>query len=188
MSSNTDLMPPEQFQIEKPPCIRAAMMEHVVAEINKDFGDKLGIILDEFTNKAGVDRPTAFMIAYQQLNKKLEPYILMAETIMNPYRTTLSNAQELERLGKVEGAIALYEKLVEAGFTASMPYERLRILYTKNKDFSKAIIACQSFIAMLETLESMFFHPSNVKLIETYKSHIDKLRLKMNKIIDGKLL
>jgi hypothetical protein len=182
------MLPPSQFQIEKPPCIRAAMMEYAVSEINSDFGKKINEILDEFTREAKVDRPTAFIMAKKQVDKQTQPYIEAAQRIMEPLRTTLYNAQELERKGQVDGATTLYEKLTEAGFTGSMPYERLRIIYTKQKQYEKAIAACQSFIATLNMLQSFAPRPQYIKLIEEYKLYIDKLNLRAGTTLEGKIV
>jgi hypothetical protein len=150
------LPPPNQFQLEKPPCIRAALMEHVVGEIRSDFMKNMGGIIDEF--------------------------------IMAPYRTTLQNAQELEKQGQIEGASLLYEKLVDACFTASMPYDRLRIIYTKQKQFDKALAVCESFIATLKMLQSFQARPQHVRQIEDCKIQIEKMKLKTGKTVDGKVV
>ena len=95
------MLPPSQFQIEKPPCIRAAMMEYAVSEINSDFGKKINEILDEFTREAKVDRPTAFIMAKKQVDKQTKPYIEAAQKSWNRFAlhfTTRKNLNEKDKL------------------------------------------------------------------------------------------
>lgn len=56
-----------------------------------------------------------------------------------------NRARELENQGQVDEAIAIYENLVKHRYPHPSPYERLRILYSKRKDYRKAIRACKAF-------------------------------------------
>lgn len=53
--------------------------------------------------------------------------------------TKNSRAKELEKEGRVDEAILLYEENVTARFDGSHPYERLAIIYTKRKQYNDAI-------------------------------------------------
>jgi hypothetical protein len=185
---NSEILPPDQFQIEKPPCIRAALMEHATFQIHKEFGERINEILDDFCRTAKVDRPTAFILAHDQLNRKLNPYREMAQRIMEPFRIKLDMAMKLEKKGQIEAAAILYEELADAGFVASMPYDRLRIIYTKQKRLQKAIDACSSFISTLKVLDSFDANPRYTKQIKEFSEHINKLKQKMGTVIIGRVL
>lgn len=185
---NLEILPPDQFQIEKPPCIRAALMEHATFQIHKEFGERINEILDDFCRTAKIDRPAAFILAHDQLNRKLNPYREMAQKIMEPFRIKLDTAMKLEKNGQIEAAIMLYEELIDAGFVASTPYNRLRIIYSKHKKFEKAIDACLSFISTLKVLDSFDANPRYTKQIKEFSDHIDKLRQKTGTVITGRVL
>ncbi|MDA8186645.1 MAG: hypothetical protein M0T85_00695 [Dehalococcoidales bacterium] len=51
--------------------------------------------------------------------------------------------KELEKAGRIDEAIALYEANLTDCFEGTHPYERLRILYTKRKDYDNAIRVCR---------------------------------------------
>jgi tetratricopeptide (TPR) repeat protein len=55
-------------------------------------------------------------------------------------------ARRLERAGQIEDAIALYEQSVRDLFIGTFPYNRLRIIYTKQKRYEDAIRVCQAYI------------------------------------------
>lgn len=55
---------------------------------------------------------------------------------------------ELERAGAIDRAIFLYEANVAERFDGSHPYERLRILYTKQRDYRNALRICRAYLAL----------------------------------------
>ncbi len=55
-------------------------------------------------------------------------------------------ARQLERSGKTDQAIALFEESVRDQFLGTLPYERLRIIYTKLKRYEDAIRVCQAYV------------------------------------------
>lgn len=58
----------------------------------------------------------------------------------------------LEREGRVDEAIALYEQNVEDWCGGSHPYDRLRIIYTKGGRVADAIRVCDAFVAVVDEL------------------------------------
>ncbi len=54
----------------------------------------------------------------------------------------------LERSGAIDRAIVLYEANVAESFIGSHPYERLRILYTKQHDYANALRVCRAYLAL----------------------------------------
>jgi hypothetical protein len=75
-----------------------------------------------------------------------------------------------------------YEKNVAEGFLPSLPYERLRILYAKWKDYENAIRVCQRYIEILQAVSSFWPNYSNIRLIPKYKQEIEKLASKSHKL------
>ena len=59
-----------------------------------------------------------------------------------------NEANDLEKQGKTEEAIALYEFCVRHKYPHPGPYERLRILYSKQKRYKDAIRVCKAFIGV----------------------------------------
>jgi len=57
-----------------------------------------------------------------------------------------NEAYALEKQGHIPEALAIYESLRQRRYPHPKPYERMRILYTKQKDYRKAIRACKAFI------------------------------------------
>lgn len=49
------------------------------------------------------------------------------------------NGMENEKKGDVELAISEYEKNINEGFVGNHPYDRLAIIYRKNKDFTNEV-------------------------------------------------
>jgi len=60
--------------------------------------------------------------------------------------------EELEKLGQMDSAIALYEANVMDGFEGAFPYERLRIIYRKARRFQDAIRVCEAYDAMAKEM------------------------------------
>jgi len=56
-------------------------------------------------------------------------------------------AKDLERT-YLEESIRLYEDNIREMVTSDFPYTRLRIIYTRQKDYDAAIRVCQRFIEM----------------------------------------
>ena len=94
-------------------------------------------------------------------------------------QNNLSNAQKLEKAGEIQNAVELYENCIENGFLGSMPYERLRIIYTKQKRFQNAIRVCNHYIEILEMVKEFWQQYPNIRLIPKYKETIIKLRAKI---------
>lgn len=85
-----------------------------------------------------------------------------------------NEGRELEKQGKVDEAINLYEANAADGVDMPFPYDRLRIIYTKRKDYQNAIRVCE---AHLETSRKYYPESDTSKLEE----QIAKLREKATK-------
>jgi len=58
------------------------------------------------------------------------------------------DGKEFEKEGSINKAIEVYEQNLEDSFYGSFPYERLRIIYTKQKRYSDAIRVCKAFLIL----------------------------------------
>jgi tetratricopeptide (TPR) repeat protein len=77
---------------------------------------------------------------------------------------------ELEKQGKENEAIALYEANIADHFDGSHPYNRLRIIYKSLGSYVDAIRVCEAYIAN---------SGQDQKLCMTFKSEIEKLKAKI---------
>ncbi|GEM_PF-1752659 len=59
---------------------------------------------------------------------------------------------ELEKIGKVDEAIELYEKNIEENFEGNHPYDRLSTIYRKNKDILNEIRVLEKAIYVFENI------------------------------------
>lgn len=64
----------------------------------------------------------------------------------------------------------LYEANIQDGFDGSHPYDRLRILYKRKKDFASAIKVCEAFLKTSSNLK----YPDQ-KLCDVFAKDIAKL-------------
>ena len=55
-------------------------------------------------------------------------------------------AYNFEKEGKIDEAKRLYWQIIDMGFSGSFPYERLRIISAKQKDWKEAIKACRQLL------------------------------------------
>lgn len=73
-----------------------------------------------------------------------------------------------EKSGKIAKAKELYEANVRDLFLGSHPYERLRIIYTRERQYANAIRICETYMKLLGSEEE----------INEYRKKIDLLRRK----------
>lgn len=89
-------------------------------------------------------------------------------------------AQGLERAGKTEQAIRLYKQNVEEKSEIPLDYERLAVIYSKRKDFNKAIEYCDLALQSpactnpAQTTARRDFHQRRNKLAIRLKAKQDK--------------
>lgn len=155
-------------------------MNFVVREIRSDFMDNISTIKEEIMkNNKQMNGIQAFLWATKQIDKRTSPYTEFINDLEANMSTTLLNASNLEKDKQIEGAIYLYEKLANEGYTSPPPHERLRIIYTKQFEFEKAIFTCKRYISILNELNK--FNPgfSNIHLIPTLEKNIAKLELRL---------
>jgi tetratricopeptide (TPR) repeat protein len=77
------------------------------------------------------------------------PYVAMLRRNQQPLDYGLAKyfeAYELERESKTDEAIALYKFLIKHRLPDDRPYERLRIIYIKQKKYRDAIRVCEAYL------------------------------------------
>lgn len=179
VSENTLPSSPDDFHPELPPGIRAALIEFVLREINRDFVNNAGQVIDEFVHQnPRLNSPTAFLLASQQIETQIKPYKSLPEKILSPMRITLNNALDLEKAGEVDAAAVLFEKLLSDSFPVFTPYERLRIIYTKQHYYDEAIRVCQKYIEVLKSIQEFDPGLRNLEHISKYENYVEKLKSK----------
>lgn len=62
-------------------------------------------------------------------------------------------AQNLEQVGDIEGAVRLYEGIIEAGFDASGPYDRLIHIYAHRSLHADVVRVANAALAAVHTYE-----------------------------------
>lgn len=82
---------------------------------------------------------------------------------------------ELERIGKTDKAIALYEANVEANFDGSHPYNRLAIIYRKRNKIEDEIRVLESAIWIFENRVSKH-RGDRIPKLEKFRSRLDKAK------------
>jgi len=60
------------------------------------------------------------------------------------------NSRNFERAGLVDSAIKLYELNVIDWFGGNFPYERLKIIYSKQKQYDECIRVCKAFVNVVD--------------------------------------
>ncbi len=76
------------------------------------------------------------------------------------------NGKQLEKDGRTEDAVELYEANVADCFDGSHPYDRLRIIYSKHGRYSEAIRVCEAYLK----------NDNPGKDEQTFQQHVDNLR------------
>jgi IS30 family transposase len=94
----------------------------------------------------------------------------------------LTQAQKFEKANEIQNAIALYEENINDGFLASLPYERLRIIYEKQKNYQNAIRVCKRYIEILQMVSTIWSQFPNIRQIPKYQEIIKKLNAKVKAV------
>lgn len=90
-------------------------------------------------------------------------------------------AIELEKAGNIELAMFLFELNLADEFSGSIPSDRLRILYARQKNYIDAIRVCQTYLATLDRIERRWPTYPNLRERPTLQAHIQKLQARLSK-------
>jgi len=105
----------------------------------------------------GVPRQVVWNYLLDWENRKLsseekEASMKVASRLLDVMVGRNLNGKTFEAAGEVDKAIALYEENVSDLFGGDHPYERLRVIYTKRKQFAEAIRVCRTFVKIADML------------------------------------
>ena len=94
---------------------------------------------------------------------------------------TLMKGQEYERDGDIEEAIQIYESLIKNHCDAQLSYDRLCIIYRKQKDFYNEERVLNTAISRYTKLSSKGYDWC-IDAVAKYKERLNKLHTKMEKL------
>ena len=86
---------------------------------------------------------------------------------------------ELEKAGRIDEAVALYESNLADWFGGNHPYDRPRVIYSRTGRYRDAIRVCEAFVSMADELIAL--GSPRVDLLpkrETFAAWVSKLRPK----------
>lgn len=105
-------------------------------------------ILEKMDTKYTREQPFEVFLLYRQVAGELDDILFSRN----------NQGSELEKEGRIDEAIQLYEQnardLVDTPFT----YNRLRIIYTKRKDYQNAIRVCRVALSVYGDVGKMEHH------------------------------
>lgn len=137
---------------------RARLHQHINAQ--RDAGVPLAAIINDLDQQIQQANQTTEIVSPSMLhnNKMLtagingmdwllylgrqreELYAIMVQRNLN--------GREFEQQGDLPAAIALYEGNLADQFDGSHPYERLRIIYNRQKDYANALRVCRAYLVL----------------------------------------
>jgi len=121
-----------------------------------------------------------FVIDSLEMGRKLAlPYRQASLEIDRRLGEQLTQAQKFEKANEIQNAITLYEQNINDGFLASLPYERLRIIYEKQKNYQSAIRVCKRYIEILQMVSKFWSQYPNLRQIPKYQEIIKRLNAKL---------
>lgn len=84
------------------------------------------------------------------------------------------NGQRLENCDKIEDAIEEYEKNINENFEGNHPYDRLAILYRKNKDYENEIRVLKKGVKLFSELLKSSRRADLKPKLEKFKERLEK--------------
>ncbi len=92
----------------------------------------------------------------------------------------------LEKKGKIEEAVKLYEVNVTDRCPDMQPYDRLRIIYTNKKYYAEAIRICHAYVDMANSLLNAGTARHDVlRKRDRFMNHIERLEQAKNRSTSG---
>lgn len=122
------------------------------------------------------------IVLHQQYNnaaknnqiEKMQKIDNQIEGLWEKFYNEIQKAQAFEKNKDVDSAILIYEKLIKMGVDSNLPYERLAILYRKEKKYYDEEKVLLNAIQNYENLLLLFpdrhdLEPKLIKFKERYK-------------------
>ena len=141
--------------------------------LNRELDEryKPGAVIDSktfFMNtdlQGNVILPAKKILSFESKRSKyLQKSLLIANCVERNNKGT-----ELEKAGKISEAIALYEENIKPGcYPALHSFDRLLVIYRRNKDYKNELRVCKRAISVFKTMEK-------------YKTRLEKIEALMKK-------
>lgn len=163
------------YKLEYPPLLRAELLQQMAMNIR--LGSNEFTSSDLFKSMGFLQRINVMLTGMEGLFKIALEFDKEALRISQGY-PFVTDLHDLEKRGHVEVAKCGYEILIAAGFIGSMPYDRLRIIYTREKKYTDAIRVCHRYVSVLKQLSTIHPNASNLRLIPEFEEWARKLDAK----------
>jgi len=111
----------------------------------------------------------------QKITVHNQACLSVEKAIMQEMIDRNAKARELEKSGKTEQAIELFELSVGDLFNGTFPYDRLMIIYGKLKRYEDAVRVCETYI------KNPYLRKSNKQGLGEYKDKLEKLKQQAKK-------
>ena len=85
--------------------------------------------------------------------------------------------RDLEKQGNITDAIELYELNVAYGFEGDFPYNRLRVIYSKQRRYSDVIRVLEKAIDVFDRKVSPT-RPDRLPKLENFHKQLEKVKVK----------
>lgn len=174
-SRDHDFLPPDQLFVYEPDGIRAIAIERYASQMISLFETTKEYFIKDVMEEHGLSRTEAEPIVQAQFQTLQQIYREEIADLTNPLNAALSCASEEEDAGNINKAVQIYEELADNAFLASMPYERLRIIYTKQGSYEEAKRICQRYIDVMNRVETYWPNYTSIELLSPYYDHIRRL-------------
>ena len=135
-------------------------LDYIKSDLGLDFSqsEEFNLKIDEFLKE--VENLISKGFSREETESKLKHYIDLIdvewekelkiekekESLERKIMENNFNGRKLEREGKIDEAIELYEDSLKQGFIGDFPYHRLAIIYRKRKDYDNEIRVCEKYI------------------------------------------
>ena len=134
-----------------------------------DQGRPLQIIMDELD-----ERQRTILSSHRQSEERLRAFEVYKHAIRQLFGIMAERNEKgchLEKLGRVDEAIPFYQANVADCMQATIPYDRLRIIYTRQKRYEDAAWVCQAYLSLPDR--------EHGQAKEHFRHHLEQLRRKI---------
>lgn len=111
----------------------------------------------------------------QKITEHNQACLSVEKAIMQEMIDRNTKAQKLEKSGKTEQAIELFELSVRDQFNGTFPYDRLMVIYRKLKRYEDAVRVCEAYI------KNPYLRKGNKQGLAKYKEKLKKLKQQAKK-------
>jgi len=85
--------------------------------------------------------------------------------------------QDLEKQGNIKGAIELYELNIASDFEGNFPYDRLRIIYSKQKRYDDVIRVLERAVDVFDN-KVLPTRPDRLPKLERFRQQLEQAKNK----------